>query len=314
MLPGEEISQGNMFAWAILVCKKHNMKNIFTTFGLIICFGVQLLAQGSLNNTFYVFNNCVRTLPGAPEALDDQISLIKNLGYDGMGGHHSQDNLLLLKALNKVGLEMPEVYWPVTLENNGEVTYDQRLYKIIKKSARQDVLVTLVLSTDKYMDDPEKGDPLFAQGLRKIADFAAKYNTKIAIYPHVNNYCETIDHTLRLAKLINRDNAGMVFNLCHFLKVEGAQDWKDKLSKALPQTFMVSINGADNGDTQEMGWDQLIQPLGEGTFDVFQIVQFLSENGYSEKIGLQCYNIDQDCETALRKSMDAWNQFNKDLK
>ena len=77
------------------------------------------------------------------------------------------------------------------------------------------------------------------------------------------------------------------------------------------QLFMVSLNGANSGDTQNMGWDQLIQPLGEGTFDTFELVKFLKDRGYEGKFGLQCYNIQQDCEQALTKSVETWKQYKK---
>ena len=72
---------------------------------------------------------------------------------------------------------------------------------------------------------------------------------------------------------------------------------------------MVSLNGADSGDTQNMGWDQLIQPLGEGSFDTYELVRYLKDQGYNGKFGLQCYNIQLDCETALSKSMNTWKSY-----
>jgi hypothetical protein len=74
---------------------------------------------------------------------------------------------------------------------------------------------------------------------------------------------------------------------------------------------MVSINGADTGETQDMGWDRLIQPLGEGTFDTYALVKFMKDQGYEGKFGLQCYNIKQDCEKALQKSINTWREFQR---
>jgi len=51
----------------------------------------------------------------------------------------------------------------------------------------------------------------------------------LAIYPHYTNYCETFEHTIRLAKMANRKNVGAIYNLCHLLKVEGATGWEQKL-------------------------------------------------------------------------------------
>jgi sugar phosphate isomerase/epimerase len=77
----------------------------------------------------------------------------------------------------------------------------------------------------------------------------------------------------------------------------------------MPYIYMISLNGSDSGDTQSMDWDRLIQPLGEGTFDVYKLVKLAKDNGYDGPFGLQCYNIKQDCEVALTKSINTWKEF-----
>ena len=144
-----------------------------------------------------------------------------------------------------------------------------------------------------------------------MADFAAPYGVKIAVYPHVNVYCETSEHSVRLAKMAKRDNVGAIFNLCHLLKKEGAEGWEQKLNDALPYLSMISICGADDGDTREMGWDRLIQPLGEGSFDTYQLVKLARDKGYEGPFGLQCYNIKQDAELALGTSINTWHEYQK---
>ena len=147
--------------------------------------------------------------------------------------------------------------------------------EIIKDSKDSDLVVALFLNAKKHMDNKEEGDPLIVKGIQELADFAALYNVKVAIYPHVTNYCETSAHSVKLVKMVDRKNVGVIFNTCHLLKVEGEQGWEEKALAALPYLFMVSINGADSGNTKEMGWDRLIQPLGEGTFDSSDQLVFL---------------------------------------
>jgi sugar phosphate isomerase/epimerase len=111
--------------------------------------------------------------------------------------------------------------------------------------------------------------------------------------------------------MVNRDNVGAIFNTCHLLKVEGEEGWEQKLVDAVPYLYMISINGSDSGNTQAMDWDRLIQPLGEGSFDTYKLVKLAKDNGYDGLFGLQCYNIKQDCETALTKSMNTWKSYQK---
>jgi len=264
-----------------------------------------------LDNVFYCFNNGVRTLPNAPVGFDAQAALIKKIGFDGISGHTSEDYFGRRASLDKSGIEMPEIYWGMDLSDDGEIKYKEEIKEIIKDSKDRDLLVALFLNTKKYITEKAEGDKLFAKGIQELADFASPYNVEVAIYPHLNNYCEESAHSIRLAKLIDRDNVGVIFNTCHLLKVEGEEGWEEKAKAAIPFLKMVSINGADTGKTKEMDWDQLIQPLGEGTFDTYALVKLLKDNGYDGKFGLQCYNIKQDCEVALTKSMNAWRVYQK---
>lgn len=268
-------------------------------------------SKKQLDNTFYAFNNCVRTLPNAPETLEGQVELIRQIGFDGISGHIAQDYFKLRATLDEVGLKMPEIYWGITIDETGNMTYKEELNEVIKDSKDRDLLVALYTSADAYLDNKEEGDLLLAKAVAELADFAAPYGVKIAIYPHIGNYCETSEHSVRLAKLVNRENVAAIFNTCHLLKVEGEDGWEEKLLNALPYLYMISINGADSGNTQEMGWDRLIQPLGDGTFDTWKLVKLAKDNGYEGLFGLQCYNIDQDCEVALTKSMQTWEAYKK---
>jgi sugar phosphate isomerase/epimerase len=206
---------------------------------------------------------------------------------------------------------MPEVYWGIDMDSTGQISYKEGLKEIIQDSKNRDLMIALFSNVKYFMYNKEEGDPLLAKAIGELADFAAQYGVKIAIYPHVGNYCETLEHSVRLAKMANRPNIGAIFNTCHLLKVEGEEGWEQKLIDALPYLYMISINGADSGNTKEMNWDRLIQPLGEGTFDTYKLVKLAKDNGYNGLFGLQCYDIKQDCEVALTKSIDTWNDYKK---
>jgi len=279
--------------------------------GLILLASFFIMAcstEKELDNIFYCFNNGVRTLPNAPIGFEAQAALVKRLDYDGLAGHTEDNYHELRAAMDKVDLEMPEIYIAMNIVD-GKISYHEALKNILEHSKNRDLLVALHLHADEFTGKKSETDEIFIEGMRELADFAAPFNVDIAIYPHVNFYCETMAHAVDLAERIDRKNAGITLNLCHLLKVEGEQGWEEKTLAALPQIFMVSVNGADSGDTQEMGWDRLIQPLGEGSFDTYELVKLLKDNGYDRKFGLQCYNIKQDCEVALTKSIQTWKEY-----
>ena len=62
-----------------------------------------------------------------------------------------------------------------------------------------------------------------------------------------------------------------------------------------------------------MEWNRLIQPLGEGSFDVLKVLRILKDNNYKGPVGLQCYNIAGEPSEFLAKSMKTWNSYIKEL-
>lgn len=286
------------------------MKKLGFTVLICLVFGCVYSQKKVLDNTFYAFNNSVR-MPNAPEGMEAQAELIKRLGFDGFSGHTNDDYFSRRSALDAAGLKMPEIYWGIDMDSTGRISFKEGLKEIIKDSKGRDLVIALFSNVKYFMNNKEKGDPLLAKAIGELADFAAPYGAKIAIYPHVGNYCETSEHSVRLAKTTNRPNVGAIFNTCHLLKVEGEEGWEQKLLNALPYLYMISINGADSGNTKGMNWDRLIQPLGEGSFDTYKLVKLAKDNGYKGLFGLQCYDVKQDCEVALTKSINTWNAYKK---
>ena len=278
---------------------------LLTIYGSLSCYS----KDKKFNNVFYCFNNAMR-LPNAPVGYEEQAKLAKRLGYFGISGSTEDSYFDFRKALDKVGLAIPETYISLKVDS-GVPNYNPLLKDLIKDSKDRDLLITLHLHSELYKNNKAKGDIKFAEVLTELADYAAKYNVKLSVYPHFSFYCESIDHVLKLVKIVNRPNLGAVFNLCHFLKVEGQANMEEKVKQALPYLFMVSLSGADLGDTRNMDWDRLIQPLGKGSFDTYQLVKLLKDNNYKGRFGLQCYNIKMDCEPALTQSMNTWNEYKK---
>lgn len=264
-----------------------------------------------LNNTFYAFNNSVRTLPNAPQGLDAQAEFIKELGFDGFSGHHAEDYFPRREAMDKVGLAMPEIYLPITINSDGSATYKEGFNEIIKDAKDRNLVIALAAFSKPFMNNKTEGDKYLVKAIQELADFAAPYGVKVAVYPHVGFYCERLDHSIEIAKAVDRKNVGAIFNTCHLFKVEGTEGWEQKLVDAIPYLYMISINGLDTGNTKEMGWDRLIQPLGEGSFDTYKLVKLAKDNGYQGLFGLQCYKIKQDCRVALAKSIRTWRNYQK---
>jgi sugar phosphate isomerase/epimerase len=141
-----------------------------------------------------------------------------------------------------------------------------------------------------------------------MSDLAGEADASLLLYPHTGNWIERIEDAVRVADEVDRSNVGVMFNLCHWLRVSEDRDYQARLRQAMPRLRAVSINGADERDNGA-GWDRYIQPLGQGSFDVGALLKTLRELGYTGPIGLQCYGIGGDAREHLVRSMAAWRRL-----
>ncbi len=146
--------------------------------------------------------------------------------------------------------------------------------------------------------------------VREIAALAKEAGAQILLYPHTNDWLERIEDAVRVADKVDRPNVGVMFNLCHWLRVSKDRDYRSRLTKAMPRLWAVSLNGADEFDDQP-GWAHYIQPLGRGSFDMKAFLKTLQELGFTGPIGLQCFGIPGDAHDHLAESMKAWRNYSK---
>ncbi|MEI6677633.1 MAG: TIM barrel protein [Mariniphaga sp.] len=275
----------------------------------LFLFAFPVLARKKITNVFYV-QNTLSGFKNAPHDAFEKAKLLKATGYDGLEGSGTKDFSELKSVLDHNDLQMPVNYVALNFEAEGKVENPsiEEIKAMIRVSPKGSVIY-FPLHSNKYKDDKIAGDLVVAEILRKLSDFAVNYKVRLCVYPHVSLYCETLSHNLMLAKMVSRKNFGCTINLCHLLKLEGPEDIEKKIKEMVPYLFAVNICGADKGNTRQLGWDQLIQPLGQGSFDTYAFVKILIDNGYKGPIGLQCYNLKGDATETLKQSMQTWKAY-----
>lgn len=261
------------------------------------CFANDRPRREGLTNPFFAFDNCVGRDNLTPEA---QAQMLKELGYAGLGYTGAESIPEMLEALDKHGLKMFSIYVGAKIGPDGP-TFDADLAESITALKGRDTIVWLFITGDA----PDADDQA-VRVVRKIADMAGASGLRVALYPHVGFYVARVEDALRVVRKADRKNVGVTFNLCHWLKLDDEKNMKSLIKEAMPHLFLVSINGADSGDTRQMGWDRLIQTLDRGTFDVYGFLKALRVEGYEGPIGLQCYGIKGDVRGNLERSMTAW--------
>lgn len=276
-----------------------------------ICSRIRLLAAFSVvlalallplkANPFFAMDTGIT---GDPEKV---AGALQELGYAGLGG--SGTNAAPMRAaLEGRGLRLWNVY--LTLKfRSGTTALTPEIKSLIAELKGHDSVLWIAIQ-----EVEGNRDEVAVKALTEIAEEAGQAGVKISLYPHSGFWLGRFSDAARVADLIKREDVGITFNLCHWLKVEGDVDPIPAIKAATERLQFVTINGADKGDTKAMGWDRLIQTLDSGSYDVARFVARLqAEANWDGPIGLQAYGVKGDRRTNLAKSMAAWRKMSGSL-
>lgn len=240
----------------------------------------------------YAFFNGTPRLPFEKEA-----EFLKETGYAGINqiyataiGRKLEERVA---AYEKVGVKVLSVYLPAT---NDPVKEED-----VKALANRGGMIELTVKTITLE---------VIASIRETATMAAKLKMKVALYPHAGHAVATMPQAMDLIVKVNHPNLGVMFNLCHFLKSEKAEDLEKVLAQAGDRLFAVSTCGAD---ADGKGWGQLIQTLDKGNFPQERLFKILKKMDFKGPVGLQCYAIKGDPKANLATSMKAWRELMKML-
>jgi len=234
-----------------------------------------------------------------------QAQMLKDLGYDGVGHIWLDKVAERVQSLDAAGLKLYQITIMVDIAPD-KPAYDSRLKEVLGLVKGRGVQFALLMNGMKPSDPA--GDERAVSIIREISDLGKDSGAQFLLYPHTDFWVERIEDCIRVADKVNRPDVGVMFNLCHWLRVSKDRDYVTPLKKAMPRLMAVSINGADEQDTKP-GWEKYIQPLGHGDFDVAKLLQTLKQLGFNGPIGLQCYGIGGDTRDHLQESMVAWRKL-----
>jgi len=261
-------------------------------------------------NLFFAMDTCFKPhYPASDLPLAQELAMVREAGYGGLSwtlGDPLELRPLLLEA-KREHLRIVALYAGATLGPDG-LAPDPNLNQAMRELAGSDVVIWLHIGSKVYAPSSPEGDGVAIPGLQALAREAARCRLRIALYPHVGEWVERVQDALRLVRKAHRKNLGVTFNLCHCLFVGDEDRIPDLLAEASPYLFVVTLNGADS-HAAGTGWNRLIRPLDEGTYDLRQLLQRLAAIHYSGPIGLQGFGLAGDARRNLQRSMEAWKRL-----
>jgi len=264
-----------------------------------------LRAAETASSPFFAL--CMDMHDAKKRSLADQAALLEELGYAGAGHVWLKGVDERIKTLQERALKLFQVYVRVNVAPNARQAYDPKLKAVMPLLGKHGTQVALLVIGGKPSDESQDGRAV--ELIREIADLAAQSKAQVVLYPHQNHWLERVEDAIRLAKKAERPNVGIMWNLCHWLKVDADEDAAAMCREAMPYLKAVSINGADRGADIRSGKGNWIQPLGQGSFDMESFLKALFDSGYKGPIGLQCYGIKGDARVHLAESIREWKRL-----
>ena len=274
----------------------------------LFVFGLMTIATLAAETPPFFAMDTAAKLPPAECA-----EVLADLGYAGLGGTPSTAKAYA-SALGARKLVLFNGYH-VTNFSHAQTAMSADLKKAVDdlSSAGGSVLwlgINNIAFPAGVKAGPEYGDTIVAPQLKQLLAYAKPKGVKVSLYPHAGFWAAQFEVCLRVATKVDDPALGVTFNLCHWLKVEGSErDPSPLLKEALPRLDFITINGADTGDTQKLGWDKLIQPLGRGSYDVGAFVAKARASGYRGPFGFQGYGIKMDSKELLKETMAGWQKI-----
>lgn len=269
------------------------------------CLAALAVAAAAGGNPFFAMDTGLRD--GVSRTPAEQARLLHELGFAGVGWSPGQIPEMLA-ACDAEGLKMFNVYVGVDVSPTNRVAPEQ-VVRVIDQLKGRDATIWLFMRSKAYAKpSDEAGDEDAVALLRDIADRARLAGLNVSLYPHTWFWMERVQDAVRLARKTDRPNVGVTFNLCHCIKVGDADRIGELLDLAKPYLTFVTVNGAD----REGDWSRLIQPLGQGAFDVGAVLKKLDAMGYAGPVGLQHFGIKGNAREKLGQSMEAWRALRKE--
>ena len=283
-----------------------NMKPLWIL--ILFAFPMTLFAEDAIRpQKREFFALCMDTHDEKHRTIEEQNTMLAELGFDGVA-HLWLDKLEDRVASAKTSkLNVSQVYFQIDLSKNPP--FDQNLEKVLPCLKGGKTQLALLIyggkPSDESLDDKAFGI------IRDIVRIAEPNDMKVALYPHVGAWNETVADCVRMAKRFPEKNVGVMFNLCHWAAVDKSENLKKTLELALPYLACITINGTDTPEeiqarADRAGW---LQPLDAGSFDQKKLLTILDELEYRGPVGLQCYGIPGDAKIHLERSMKKWRDL-----
>jgi sugar phosphate isomerase/epimerase len=269
-----------------------------TTFALLASSAPGAEPHAGFAPPFFALDNGVGRGVWTPA---QQAATLRELGYDGISYNYTSpaDLEVWLEELRKRDLRFFALYFAAPLQGDQPLPPD--LGAAIALLRGTGAVLWMHLPARSRTADSEAAA---LARIREAAGLAAKAGLRVVLYPHVNCLPATAEEAFELAEKAGRPDVGLTLNLSHELAAGNGTRLAEIIRRVVPRLEMVTLNGAT--DRPGPVWENYIQPLGRGDYDVAALLRVLVEVRYAGPVGLQSYGLAGEPRANLETSMRAW--------
>lgn len=230
----------------------------------------------------------------------DRVHLANRLGFDGVAWGAAQLANVRL-ACEQRGDDLWSAYFVLDVANATEQQL-ATLRAAMTTMAGGPGMIWLAVRNSQLEPRTPAGDDAASKLLQPLLQHADKTGVEIALYPHHGFWVETTADALRVCRQLDHSKVGVCFNVCHHLRA-GVANTRQLLQQTGERLFAVTVNGAD---LDGKNWSTLIQPLGQGSWDLGPFLDLLDDVQFGGPVGLQGYGIRRPAAEHLAESMATW--------
>jgi sugar phosphate isomerase/epimerase len=156
-------------------------------------------ASGASEPSFFPF--CIDWHDAKKRSFDEQATMLKELGYEGVGHIWLDKVSERLSSLDRAGLRLFQITMTVDL-SGAKPAYDARFKEVLGLVKGRRVQFDLLVN-GRPVSDPQY-DELAVGILREMSAQAAGTDAQLLLYPHQGSWIERLEDSMRVADKVDR--------------------------------------------------------------------------------------------------------------
>jgi sugar phosphate isomerase/epimerase len=242
----------------------------------------------------------------------DQIDLLHRSGYDGIilrcATEKNFQNLdRYIQAAERTDhFKIDAVFERYNFKDSAQRR--ERWKQVVDKISGKKIQLWVIFGKKTQGVD----DAFIERKLREIVTYAAPKGVEVILYPHSSCYIESAEEALPFVEKINHPHLKLAFHLYHEIRAKNGLRLGEVMKRIQHRLGAVTLAGTDrvaDYSSPRARDKSTIKPLGQGDYDMKELVRILKNSGYTGSVGLMNFHIQEAPKNYLPRSIKIWRRY-----